>query len=187
MLKIETKFSVSEEDFLLRSLKEVVNVWAKGSGQATFSLNINNGVADLKLSFQLGLPSDAHLHHQHHGPVHQHLPSQGHKACQGRRKTLSGSGSLATFLTSCCSVVERWCASLGAQVRILAVSFRVSLEVPLTTSSKYTRHASAQHLSLQHLSSIVALLKIRVAKSKCSKRKLSSLSLEKATLATTQP
>ena len=29
-------------------------------------------------------------------------------------------------LTSCSSVVERWCASLGVQVRILAVSFRVS-------------------------------------------------------------
>ena len=30
------------------------------------------------------------------------------------------------FFTFCSSVVERWCASLGAQVRILAVSFRVS-------------------------------------------------------------
>ena len=87
---MDTNFSVTEEAFLLRSLKEVVNVWARGSGQATFSLNINNGVADLQLGFQLGLPCDAHLHHHQHGPVHQHhLPSQDQQVYQGRRKTPS--------------------------------------------------------------------------------------------------
>ena len=57
-------FSLSEEAFLLRSLREVVNVWANGSGHATFNLNINNGSADLKLGFQLGQPSEPHLHPQ---------------------------------------------------------------------------------------------------------------------------
>ena len=54
-----TNFLITEEAFILRSLKEVVNVWAMGSGQATFSLNIVNGTADLKLGFQLGLPVTA--------------------------------------------------------------------------------------------------------------------------------
>jgi hypothetical protein len=40
-----TTFSLTEEAFLLRSLREVVNVWASGSGQATFNLNISNGSA----------------------------------------------------------------------------------------------------------------------------------------------
>ena len=60
-MKTNTTFSKTEEDFLLRSLKEVVNVWAMGSGQASFNLDIINGVADLKLGVQLGLPSSPHL------------------------------------------------------------------------------------------------------------------------------
>ena len=55
-----TSFSITEEAFLLRSLKEVVNVWARGCGQATFNLEILDGGADLKLGFQLGRPSDPH-------------------------------------------------------------------------------------------------------------------------------
>ena len=65
-----TPFSLTEEAFLLRSLREVVNVWASGSGQATFNLNISNGSADLQLGFQLGLPTESHLHPQHH---HEHV------------------------------------------------------------------------------------------------------------------
>ena len=68
----------------------MVNVWARGSGQASFSLNITNGQADLQLGFQLGLPTDAHLPHQHPVPVPQpNLPYQDHKTFQGRRKTPS--------------------------------------------------------------------------------------------------
>ena len=60
-----------------------------GSGQATFSLNIVNGTADLKLGFQLGIPTDAHLPHQDQHPILQaNLPSQA-KTYQGRRKTPS--------------------------------------------------------------------------------------------------
>ena len=36
-------------------------MWRKGSGQATFSLQIVDGKADLQLSFQLGHPSDLHF------------------------------------------------------------------------------------------------------------------------------
>ena len=85
-----TTSSMTEEAFLLRSLKEVVNVWAMGSGQASFSLNIINGKADLKLGFQLGLPTDIHLPNQYHVPVLQpNIPPQYHQTSQGRRKTPS--------------------------------------------------------------------------------------------------
>ena len=56
-----TNFTLCEEAFLLSSLSEVVKVWARGSGQASFALKIDNGEADLQLSFKLGHPTDAHI------------------------------------------------------------------------------------------------------------------------------
>ena len=53
-------FNLTEEAFLLSSLHEVVKVWARGTGQANFGLHVNNGIAELKLSFTLGNPSDLH-------------------------------------------------------------------------------------------------------------------------------
>ena len=53
-------FNHTEEAFLLSSLHEVVKVWARGSGQANFGLNVSNGSAELNLSFTLGHPSDLH-------------------------------------------------------------------------------------------------------------------------------
>ena len=53
-------FSSSEEAFLLKSLHEVVKVWASGNGKATFNLKIENGSAELQLAFRLGHPSDVH-------------------------------------------------------------------------------------------------------------------------------
>ena len=61
-----TTFSITEEAFLLASLKEVVNVWARGNGQASFNLSIKDGLADLQLGFQLGRVTDPHLPHLHH-------------------------------------------------------------------------------------------------------------------------
>ena len=81
---ITTSFSLTEEAFVLRSLKEVVNVWAMGSGKATFTLNIDKGTADLKLGFQLGCPTDAHLPNQPH--LNQNLAKQYR---QGKRKSPS--------------------------------------------------------------------------------------------------
>ena len=72
---MNTMFSLSEEAFLLRSLKEVVLVWTRGSGQASFNLTVEDGRANLQLGLQLGSPSDNHiapdqvvLHPHHHGP-----------------------------------------------------------------------------------------------------------------------
>eukprot|EP00092_Neocalanus_flemingeri_P088797 GFUD01112243.1.p1 GENE.GFUD01112243.1~~GFUD01112243.1.p1 ORF type:complete len:102 (+),score=27.74 GFUD01112243.1:38-307(+) len=55
-------FHQSEEAFLLRSLKEVVMVWNRGSGQASLNLSVKEGMGSLQLSFQLGRPGDPHLH-----------------------------------------------------------------------------------------------------------------------------
>ena len=75
-----TTFNLTEEAFLLSSLTEVVKVWARGSGQASFDLQVDAGVAELKLAFKLGHPAEQHTtpapppthfpyqqEHHHHG------------------------------------------------------------------------------------------------------------------------
>ena len=57
-----TYFSLSEEAFVLSSLKEVAKVWAKGTGFAIFNLDIADGFANLQLGFSLGRPTDPNLH-----------------------------------------------------------------------------------------------------------------------------
>ena len=52
---------MSEEAFLLKSLREVTRVWARASGQANFNLSIEDDQAHLQLGFQLGLPGDPHI------------------------------------------------------------------------------------------------------------------------------
>ena len=76
---------MTEEAFLLSSLKEVVNNRGRGAGQASFNLTVEDGVADLQLNFKLGLPTDAHLHHEHgQHPLHQHQEQvQKKKRCKG--------------------------------------------------------------------------------------------------------
>ena len=61
-------FSLSEEAFLLDSLREVTKVWGRASGKASFNLSIEDGQANLHLGFQLGLPGDLHLPLPHHDP-----------------------------------------------------------------------------------------------------------------------
>ena len=79
-----TSFNLSEEAFILSSLKEVVHVWARGYGQATFNLNITDGVADLQLGFRLGHPADPHLHQQ--SEPHHHLPPEHHPNRKKKRR-----------------------------------------------------------------------------------------------------
>ena len=64
-------FSLTEEAFLLNSLHEIVKIWARGSGKASFSLDVSDGQANLSLGIQLGHPGD-----QHYDPGAQpcHLP-----------------------------------------------------------------------------------------------------------------
>ena len=50
-------FSMTEEAFLLCTLKEVVNIWSGGSGQASINFVVQDGVASL----QLGRPDDPHI------------------------------------------------------------------------------------------------------------------------------
>ena len=72
-----TNFNFSEEAFILSSLKEVVNGWARGHGQASFNLGIVDGFADLQLSFRLGSPADLHLLPEQVQPLPQE-PPRGH-------------------------------------------------------------------------------------------------------------
>ena len=80
-----TNFNLTEEAFILSSLKEVVHVWARGSGQATFNLNIVDGVADLQLGFRLGQPTDPHLPHEQCEP-HHILPPDHHPIRPRKRR-----------------------------------------------------------------------------------------------------
>ena len=82
----DTNFSHTEEAFLLSSLREVVNVWARGYGQASFNLAVRNGVAELNMGFQLGHPADPHLGNLG-PPVHpEQVPQQQQQPKQPRRK-----------------------------------------------------------------------------------------------------
>ena len=85
-----TTFSWSEEAFILSSLKEVTQVWARGTGNATFNLNIVDGFANLQLGFSLGQPTDPHLHAEpgesHHLPAHHHPPKKRRKKGPARRE-----------------------------------------------------------------------------------------------------
>ena len=65
-------FSESEEAFLFKNLRNVINVWSGGSGQARISFHVNNGKAELQLSYRLGHPEESHLppqQHHHHPHV----------------------------------------------------------------------------------------------------------------------
>ena len=52
---------MTEEAFLLCTLKEVVNIWSGGSGQASINFVVQDGVESLQLGFQLGRPDDPHI------------------------------------------------------------------------------------------------------------------------------
>ena len=60
-MKNTIPFSLSEEAFLLGSLREVTKVWARASGKASFNFSVQDGQAHLQLGFQLGLPGDPHI------------------------------------------------------------------------------------------------------------------------------
>ena len=95
MDKFTTTFNLTEEAFLLESLHEVVKVWSRGSGQASFNLDVCDGVADLKLCFKLGLPGDLHVVPGvvPHPPFqHQH---QNHHPQAKKQKRRKGPAQLA--------------------------------------------------------------------------------------------
>ena len=84
MNRTNYNYSFTEEAFLLSSLYEVVKVWARGTGQASFDLNIVDGVAEVKLGFKLGRPSEPHCHEP--APVHHHPPGEQQQHHRRRHK-----------------------------------------------------------------------------------------------------
>ena len=61
-----------------------MKVWARGTGQASFDLNIVDGVAEVKLGFKLGRPSEPHCHEP--APVHHHPPGEQQQHHRRRHK-----------------------------------------------------------------------------------------------------
>ena len=54
-------FSESEEAFLFKNIRDIINVWSSGTGQARMNILVNNGKAELQLNYRLGHPEASHL------------------------------------------------------------------------------------------------------------------------------
>jgi hypothetical protein len=54
-------FSESEEAFLFKNIKNIINVWSSGAGQARLNIFVKNGKAELQLNYCLGHPEESHL------------------------------------------------------------------------------------------------------------------------------
>ena len=54
-------FSQCEEAFLLKSVQNVIDMWARGLGQARMNFAVKKGQAELQLFYQLGHPDALHL------------------------------------------------------------------------------------------------------------------------------
>ena len=54
-------FSHSEEAFLFSNLRNIINVWSGGSGQARLNISVKDGKAELQLNYLLGHPEESHL------------------------------------------------------------------------------------------------------------------------------
>ena len=54
-------FSHSEEAFLFSNLRNIINVWSGGSGQARLNISVKDGKAELQLNYLLGHPEASHL------------------------------------------------------------------------------------------------------------------------------
>ena len=54
-------FHQSEENFVYSCIVDIVNVWTRGTGLASFSIDVEDGSAKIDMSFSLGHPSDVHV------------------------------------------------------------------------------------------------------------------------------
>ena len=74
-------FSQSEEAFLFRNVRDIINVWSGGAGQARMNIFVNNGQAELQLTYRLGHPDARHL------PYHQHYPNYQYQNLPRKQKS----------------------------------------------------------------------------------------------------
>ena len=56
--KMAQEYSTPHKTVLYRSLDEIVKIWRRGSGKARFSVDINDGVAELRMTLPLSQFSD---------------------------------------------------------------------------------------------------------------------------------
>ena len=54
-------FSQCEEAFLFKNVQNVIDIWARGLGQARLNFEVKRGRAELQLFYQLGHPEAFHL------------------------------------------------------------------------------------------------------------------------------
>ena len=66
--KMTSTFTQDKRKFLHKQLDEVILLWARGTGQGSFTFTVNEGTPELQLGIQLGL-EDTPGQHQH---PHQH-------------------------------------------------------------------------------------------------------------------
>ena len=66
-----SSFSLDKRNFLHKQLDEIIRLWARASGQGSFSFTVNDGTPELQFGIQLGF-EDAPLQEAHHHP--QQLP-----------------------------------------------------------------------------------------------------------------
>ena len=52
-VKMVQKYSNLHKTVLCRSLDEIVKIWRRGSGKASFSVDINDGVAELRMTLPI--------------------------------------------------------------------------------------------------------------------------------------
>ena len=58
---VSTSFNQTGEAFVYSSIAEIVNVWARGTGDASFSIDVKNGSATVNMSFSLGPLDKLHV------------------------------------------------------------------------------------------------------------------------------
>ena len=97
-------FSETEEAFLFKNLRNIINVWSGGSGQARINLFVNNGKAELQLNYRLGHPEVSHLppqRHQHQPHVQpRRMKSQKRQARDNARAARYQAGKRAAISSS---------------------------------------------------------------------------------------
>ena len=74
----------NEEVSVQDRITEIINIFMRGPGSANLSMNINDGVCDMRLTFRLGSNREDHISSQYANQTSQ--PNKNHK---GKRKSPS--------------------------------------------------------------------------------------------------
>ena len=133
-------FSQCEEAFLLRNVRNVIDVWASRSGQAKLNFSTRNGQAELQLFYQLGHPEASHLPHQpppypfNFPPSHTNPPH--HSRRKSQRRILKDRKRAAEFQARRRAEAS---SAVSSSSQTTTVSTTVTTSTPSTAVSSTTR------------------------------------------------